>query len=378
MKLTTSFALLAAATAAPRLVQAASSLDNLMSLISQLELEAIALQTEYGGKDDEIASLIAQLTACEQGNSGEDASAPTPGPQPEPTARPTPAAAPEAVPESTPSPTAESTRSPVAESTPSPTAESTPLPTETADEEGDFAFSLGQSWNYNLASPVDTSVDVDVFFIDMDAGQEIIDELHGKGKGVVCYISIGTVEDWRDDKDDFPSSAIGGAVSGWAGEKWLDVNNEEVREIMTARVEMAASMKCDAVEPDNMMVYSESGTGVDVTEAQQIEYNTWFADEVHANGMYVGLKNTVELAPILSPKFDYALNEECHEWNECEVYQDSFLGQGKPVFNVEYNLGKAVCDEANALGLDTILKDYDLKAPLCSCVDSSRDKDCMF
>lgn len=32
---------------------------------------------------------------------------------------------------------------------------------------GDFTFSGRQSWNYNLGSPVDTSVDVDVFFIDM-------------------------------------------------------------------------------------------------------------------------------------------------------------------------------------------------------------------
>ncbi|CAM9831732.1 unnamed protein product, partial [Hapterophycus canaliculatus] len=105
----------------------------------------------------------------------------------------------------------------------------------------------GQSWNYNLASPVDTTVDVDIFFIDMGAGQAVIDELHENGKGVVCYISIGTVEDWRDDKNEFPSSAIGGEVSGWGGERWLDVNDEQVREVMTARVEMAASMKCDAV-----------------------------------------------------------------------------------------------------------------------------------
>lgn len=87
-----------------------------------------------------------------------------------------------------------------------------------------------------------------------DAGQAVIDELHSKGKGVVCYVSIGTVEDWRADKDEFPSEAIGGDVSGWAGEKWLDVNNAQVREVMSARVQMAKSMNCDAVEPDNMMV----------------------------------------------------------------------------------------------------------------------------
>ncbi|CAN0378394.1 unnamed protein product, partial [Ectocarpus sp. 13 AM-2016] len=115
---------------------------------------------------------------------------------------------------------------------------------------GGFTFSRDNSWNYNLVTPVDTSADVDVFFIDMGkwgAAAVVIDELHDKGKGVVCYISIGTVEDWRDDAKEFPSSAIGGDVSGWAGEKWVDVNDKDVREIMTARVEMASSMNCDAV-----------------------------------------------------------------------------------------------------------------------------------
>lgn len=82
----------------------------------------------------------------------------------------------------------------------------------------------------------------------------MIGELHGKGKGVVCYISVGTVEDWRSDAKDFPAKAVGGGVSGWDGERWLDVTDPTVREIMTKRIQNAASMNCDAIEPDNMMV----------------------------------------------------------------------------------------------------------------------------
>lgn len=33
-----------------------------------------------------------------------------------------------------------------------------------------------------------------------------------------------------------------------------------------------------------------------------------------------------------------------------------FLEKGKAVFNVEYNLGKSMCDQANIMGLDTIVK----------------------
>ncbi|CAN0288954.1 unnamed protein product [Ectocarpus fasciculatus] len=369
-----------AATAAPRLARAATAtpnFDNLLSLVSQLQEEVMLLSTEYGAKDDEIALLVTQLTACEgsddsQEEEGDDSTPSpepsTPAPEPEPQPEPTPSPEPVSEPETTPSPES------VFEPTPTP-AEEPDSPTPVSG--GGFSFSKGNSWNYNLGTPVDTDADVDVFFIDMDAGQAVIDELHGKGKGVVCYISIGTVEDWRDDAKQFPSSAIGGDVAGWAGEQWVDVNDQDVREIMTARVEMASSMNCDAVEPDNMMVYLEPSTDVQVSEADQIEYNSWFADVVHAYGMGVGLKNVVELVPILVNKFDFALNEECHEWNECVVYEDTFLAEGKPVFNVEYNLGTSVCDEANALGLDTILKNYDLGAPFCSCVDSSRDVDCM-
>ncbi|CAB1105247.1 unnamed protein product [Ectocarpus sp. CCAP 1310/34] len=372
-----------AATAAPRIARAATNFDNLLSLVTQLQEEVMLLSTEYGAKDDEIASLVTQLTTCEQStttSSSDDSSQDesdnsTPSPEPSPTPEPDPQ--PEPTP--TPEPIYEPERTP----SPEPMSEPAPTPTEKPGSPepgsgGGFTFSRDSSWNYNLRTPVDTSADVDVFFIDMDAGQGVIDELHDKGKGVVCYISIGTVEDWRDDAKEFPSSAIGGDVSGWAGEKWVDVNDQDVREIMTARVEMASSMNCDAVEPDNMMVYTEgSSTGVSVSEAEQIEYNSWFADIVHAYGMGVGLKNAVELVPILVNKFDFALNEECHEWNECNVYEDTFLAEGKPVYNVEYNLGNSVCDEANALGLDTILKSYDLDAAFCSCVDPSRDVDCM-
>lgn len=43
-------------------------------------------------------------------------------------------------------------------------------------------------------------------------------------------------------------------MDGWAGENWLDVKNQQVRDIMTARVKTAAGKNCDAIEPDNMTV----------------------------------------------------------------------------------------------------------------------------
>ncbi|CAN0235414.1 unnamed protein product [Scytosiphon promiscuus] len=241
---------------------------------------------------------------------------------------------------------------------------------------GEWEPAVGESWNYNLMTPVETSVDVDVVMIDMDYAQDTIDLLHSQGKWVVCYISIGTVEDWRDDADDFPDSVIGPPMDGWDGENWLDVNQREVKVIMNKRVRKAQSMNCDGVEPDNMDAYLQEDTGVSVTEAQQLAYNKWFARRVHARGMKVGLKNCVEILSDLVDHFDFAINESCNMWNECDDYGTTFLAQGKPVFNVEYTDDLDMCDYTNSLGMDTIVKDYDLTGKLCSCADSSRDLDC--
>ncbi|CAM9597966.1 unnamed protein product [Laminaria digitata] len=90
--------------------------------------------------------------------------------------------------------------------------------------------------------------------------------------------------------------------------------------------------------------------------------------------MKVALKNSVEVVGDLVDFFDFAVNESCNVYNECDVYTNTFLAQGKPVFNVEYADNRLMCDYTNALGMDTIIKNY--KGHICSCVDSSRDWKC--
>lgn len=41
--------------------------------------------------------------------------------------------------------------------------------------------------------------------------------------------------------------------------------------------------------------------------------------QVHENGMKVGMKNAIELLDDLSDYYDFAINEECHDWDECDV-----------------------------------------------------------
>lgn len=58
-----------------------------------------------------------------------------------------------------------------------------------------------------------------------DDAQHTVDALHNSNRFVCCYMSVGTVENWRSDAGQFPASAIGNDVIGRPGEKWLDVTN---------------------------------------------------------------------------------------------------------------------------------------------------------
>jgi hypothetical protein len=60
----------------------------------------------------------------------------------------------------------------------------------------------------------------------------------------------------------------------------------------------------------------------------------------HKNNLLVGLKNDVEQIDTLEPHFDFAVNEECAKYNECQAYAP-FLFNNKSVYHVEYNLRKA-------------------------------------
>jgi hypothetical protein len=158
--------------------------------------------------------------------------------------------------------------------------------------------------------------------------------LHHAGQHVICYIDVGTWENWRPDAGKFPKSVLGKG-NGWPGERWLDVRRLSVLEpIMTARFRMCARKGFDAVEGDNIDGF-ENDTGFPITAAQQLTYDEWFAGEVHALGMAVLQKNDPEQAASLQPHFDGVLDEQCNEYSECAAFAP-YRRAGKPVLNAEY------------------------------------------
>lgn len=224
--------------------------------------------------------------------------------------------------------------------------------------------SPGTSWQWQLTGTIDTSFDVAMYDVDLvDTPQEVIDQLRAEGRVVVCYFSAGSVEDWRPDAADIPADAIGSELDGWPGERWLDTRSDGVRAVMRARLDLAVARGCHGVEPDNVDGYAND-PGFPLNAATQIDYNRFLAAEAHARGLSIGLKNALELVPELEADFDWALDEECYLYDECEALTP-FIDAGKAVFHVEYGdaaLADTVCPATTELGLSTLIKNLDLDA----------------
>ena len=115
----------------------------------------------------------------------------------------------------------------------------------------------------------------------------------------------------------------------------------------------------DGVEPDNVDGYANR-SGFPLTPADQIRYNVWLANAAHARGLSVGLKNDLDQVGELVGFFDWALNEQCFEFDECERLAP-FTAAGKAVFEVEYKLSTSqFCSKAVALTFNAMRKDENL------------------
>lgn len=235
------------------------------------------------------------------------------------------------------------------------------------DPGGIWSPAPGTSWQWQLTGQIDTSFDVDMYDIDLfDVPQSVINELQAAGRKVVCYFSAGSYEDWRPDASQFPE-AVKGDSNGWPGERWLDIRRLDLLgPIMSARLDRAAERGCDGVEPDNIDAYTNS-TGFPLNGDDQIRYNVWLSEQAHARGLAIGLKNDVDQVEELEPYFDFAINEQCNQYNECGRLTP-FVEARKAVFGVEYQGSlSSFCPEMNALDFDWLKKNLNLGAEREAC-----------
>ena len=218
------------------------------------------------------------------------------------------------------------------------------------------------SWQWQLSGAINTRYNVELYDIDLfDSSTALIHQLQSDNKKIICYFSAGSYENWRSDNNNFTDSDLGKPLDGWAGERWLDIRNKNVRNIMKARLDLAKQKGCDGVEPDNMDAYdNDSGfLSKPLTADDQLDYNRFIAREAHNRGLSIGLKNDLAQINELVDDFDFAVNEQCFEFNECDALTP-FIKQGKAVLNAEYkqsyiNNSAPICNQSVNLQISTLL-----------------------
>lgn len=229
----------------------------------------------------------------------------------------------------------------------------------------------GLTWQWQIdGAEIDTSIVADVYDVDLYVDQATIDELHAKGRKVICYISVGSWEDWRPDKDQFPAEVLGNDYDGWPGEKWLDIRRIDLlAPIMRARLDLCKAKGFDAVEPDNIEVYTND-TGFPITYDEQLKFALWLADEAHQRGLAIGQKNASDQTQDLVNSYDFAITEDYLYYNEAEAMMP-FIEANKPVFAAEYTDlpgdFKVLCQQAQRLNFSAILKHRGLDAWIQTC-----------
>ena len=198
-----------------------------------------------------------------------------------------------------------------------------------------YQTGIETTWQIQLQGPTNSGYTADLYILDLfDTPQSVITDLQASGRKVICYFSAGSFEKWREDANRFLPTDKGRRLGDWPGERWLDTRSANVREIMSERLLLAAERGCDGVDPDNVDGYSNR-TGFPLTYEDQLDYNRFLFNQAHALGMAVSLKNDLGQVQELLPLVDFAVNESCHQWQECHLLTP-FIDAGKPVFHIDY------------------------------------------
>jgi hypothetical protein len=231
------------------------------------------------------------------------------------------------------------------------------------------------SWDWQIGASSDAAIippagsqmiDVDGFSV---SAQKVA-ALHAAGLKVVCYLDVGSYETGRPDSADYPAALRLSEDPDWPGEWFLDIRDvfksgSVLVGILNKRFQMCKDKGFDAVEPDNLDNWDANRSLL--TEQDQVDFDGWVADRVHALGISVALKNCPELVTRLDrtgqrlvDKFDFELDEQCQEYSECDSFTE-FSKSGKAIFDVEYKANLTLnCSQFSSLSINALKKDLDL------------------
>lgn len=205
------------------------------------------------------------------------------------------------------------------------------------------------SFSYQLQGKIRIHVNANVFDVDaIETPRRTIRRMHKNGQRAVCYVSAGSWENWRPDATHYPDSLLGSDLDGWPGERWVDIRDRRLRSLLIRRINICKRKGFDGIEFDNVDSYTQK-TGFDLTASDQVKFNRWLANAAHARGLAAGLKNSPAQVKALHRWFDFAVVEQCFQYNECRSYLP-FIRARKPVYVAEYHIPlNRFCKQARRL-----------------------------
>jgi len=264
------------------------------------------------------------------------------------------------------------------------TVEPLPLPLPCVRDDGSNCYQppVGTTWQWQLnpdakQTTINTSVLADMFDIDgFDNDASTVAKLKGlpgdhvPSRNVTCYITAGTLENWRSDSEALDPEILGNPYTGFTDERWIDVRQiSKIRPWLEAKMDMCKAKGFDAIEFDNVDGWQTANkTGLNITAEDEIAFIVYLANSAHERGMTMAHKSNVEQVPAVLPYVDFAVVEQCFQYKECtradpntdgQYGYDEFIDAGKPVFEVEYkkyNPTNNVCARANTLGFSSMYK----------------------
>jgi hypothetical protein len=230
----------------------------------------------------------------------------------------------------------------------------------------------GTSYQIQYDGTVDLRVPAQVYDLDaFDTAATTVTALHARGRHAVCYVDVGTWENWRPDAGEFPKSVLGRRDGPWPGERWLDIRQTAILEpIMANRFALCKQKGFDAVDPDNIDGYTND-TGFPLTAADQLAYDTWVAEAVHSLGLSVAQKNDPGQIARLFAFFDFGVVEQCFAQRWCGTFA-RYSRANRLVVDVEYGLSKTrflskTCRSDAKYHETAILKHLSLNAWIVNC-----------
>ena len=213
------------------------------------------------------------------------------------------------------------------------------------------------TWQWQLSGALDRSVPAQLYDVDLfETPASTVADLHARGARVVCYFSAGSTHGAAGSR--WPASA---SRAGRTSAGWTSGGSTCSGRCIERRLDLCARKGFDGVEPDNVDGYANR-SGFPLRAADQLRFNRFLARAAHARGLSIGLKNDLDQVAELEPHFDWALNEQCFEYRECDRLRP-FTAAGKAVFVAEYALApEAFCPAARAAGLMAMRKPLELGA----------------